>query len=219
MTSADFSPAAVVVEGGPLEIRRVSVGPMDNNAYLLTCTASGAQLLVDAAADPDRLDALISEGSAEGRLDTIVTTHSHHDHVGALADVVERTGARTAAGAEDAPAIPVPTDVPLHHGDTVQVGEQRLDVIGLRGHTPGSIALAWTAPDGTTFLLTGDSLFPGGVGNTDHDPARFRSLLDDVEQRIFDRYPDSARVLPGHGDGTTLGAERPQLPQWRERGW
>lgn len=216
-----------VDSGGPsgvralrsLEIRKASVGPMDNNAYLLTCRSTGAQLLIDAAADAPRLRELIAEGSADGRLDTIVTTHSHHDHVGALAPLVEATGARTAAGAADAPDITVTTDRELAHGDVIEVGQQRLEVITLRGHTPGSVALLLRGGAEGDHLFTGDSLFPGGVGNTFGDTDAFAQLIDDVETRIFDRLGDDTWVYPGHGDDTTLGAERSSLSEWRERGW
>lgn len=216
-----------VEPGGPsalrvcrtLLIRKASVGSLDNNAYLLTCRVSGAQLLIDAAADPRRLQRLVRGGSPTNRLDMIVTTHSHHDHIGALAAMVAATGAETAAGAEDAPDIPTPTDRKLHHGDVVRVGVNDLEVIGLRGHTPGSIALLWRGGEDGDHLFSGDSLFPGGVGATQGDPERFDQLLTDVERRVFDVLPDSTRVHPGHGDGTTLGRERPQLAEWRERGW
>jgi glyoxylase-like metal-dependent hydrolase (beta-lactamase superfamily II) len=215
-----------------LVVRRLAVGPLDNDAYLLTCRATGAQLLVDAAAEPDRLLALVREGSAEGRLDTVVTTHAHRDHVGALAAVVAATGAVPAAGADDAAAVEEATGVEvarlLHHGDSLRVGDLDLAVVGLRGHTPGSVALAYTEPDavsasdavaGRTHLFTGDSLFPGGVGNTQRDPERFARLLGDVVARVFDVYRDDTVVLPGHGRPTTLGAERPHLEEWRARGW
>ncbi|PWH05774.1 Zn-dependent hydrolase [Brachybacterium endophyticum] len=202
-----------------LVIRKASVGPMDNNAYLLTCRVSGAQLLIDAAADQPRLLRLVREGSPASRLDSIVTTHSHHDHVGALAQMVAATGARTYAGAADAPDIPTPTDQTLGNGDLVRVGVNDLEVIGLRGHTPGSIALLWRGGEDGDHLFTGDSLFPGGVGATRGDAERFTSLLEDVEQRIFDHLDDATWVYPGHGDDTTLGAERPHLGEWRERGW
>ncbi|MFP5347355.1 MAG: MBL fold metallo-hydrolase [Actinomycetes bacterium] len=204
------------------ELRRVSVSSMDNNAYLLTCGTTGAQLLVDAADDAPTLLRMVEHGSPDsegGRLDLVVTTHQHWDHHRALREVVAATGARTAAGEEDADALPVPVDDRLRQGDKVRVGDLVLDVVHLRGHTPGSVALAWKDGSGTTHLFTGDSLFPGGVGNTQHDARRFRSLLDDVEQRIFDVYPDSTVVYPGHGKGTTLGAERPHLGEWRQRGW
>lgn len=202
-----------------LEIRKASVGPMDNNAYLLTCRSTGAQLLIDAAAEPERLQALVVEGAADGRLDTIITTHRHHDHVGALPALVAATGAATVAGAEDAAAMPVAIDDPVTQGDVVPLGDQQLEVIALRGHTPGSIALLWRAAEGSAHLFTGDSLFPGGVGNTEQDPERFAQLLADVQERLFDQLGDDTWVYPGHGDDTTLGAERPSLPLWRERGW
>lgn len=109
-------------------------------------------------------------------------------------------------------------DVRLRHGDTVAVGELTLDVVHLRGHTPGSVTLVLTSPDGSVHAFTGDSLFPGGVGKT-FDGDAFSSLIGDVEERLFNAYPDETWIYPGHGKDTTLGAERPSLPQWRERGW
>ena len=200
-----------------LTIRKASVGGMSNNVYLLTCVHTGAQLLIDAADDPTRVLSLVAEGS--GSLDTIVTTHQHWDHHRALIQVVEATNATTAAGAADADALPVIPDRRLRHGDTLTFGEVTLNVIHLRGHTPGSVALVYNDPTGHAHIWTGDSLFPGGVGNTQKDPDRFASLLDDVQTRIFDVYDDDTWIYPGHGSDTTLGAERPHLQEWRERGW
>lgn len=218
------SDAAHVEPGGPFwqdnlghaMVRKASVSEMDNNCYLITCRRTGDQLLVDAAAEPDRLHELIAAGS--GRLTTVVTTHQHWDHHRALAAVVETHAPRTAAGAPDAPALPVPPDVELTHGDRITVGEVLLDVIALRGHTPGSVALALDDGAGQAHLFTGDSLFPGGPGKTP-DAEAFTSLMDDLEARVFDIYPDDTVVHPGHGDSTTLGAERPHLSEWRDRGW
>lgn len=201
---------------GTLTLRKCAVSDMSNNVYLLTCTATGEQLLVDAADDPDRLTALVAEGT--GRLDGIVTTHRHWDHVRALSDLAGSTGAPTAAGRQDADALPVAPDTRLAHGDTVTVGDVTLEVIELRGHTPGSIALAWTDPTGRSHVISGDSLFPGGPGRTTR-PEDFTSLMDDLETRVFDRFDDDTWVYPGHGDDTTLGAERPHLAEWRARGW
>ncbi len=217
-----------VTTGGPSDvrellrvtIRKASVSAMDNNAYLLTCRSTGAQLLVDAADDAPRLQRLLAEGT--GRVDVIVTTHQHHDHVGALAELVAAGGARTAAGADDADALPVTVDDRLEHGDTVRFGEVTLDVVGLRGHTPGSVALVYRDdedPGGRTHLWSGDSLFPGGVGNTKNPGQSFVDLYRDVTERVFDVYADDTWVYPGHGQDTTLGAERPHLQEWRDRGW
>jgi glyoxylase-like metal-dependent hydrolase (beta-lactamase superfamily II) len=203
-----------VRETAALRLTKLSVGPMDNNAYLLECRETGARALVDAADDAATLLALVGTGG----LEQVVTTHQHRDHWQALAEVVAATGARTAAGRPDAEALPVPVDVPLDDGDRVQVGEVELEVIALVGHTPGSVALLYDDPGGHPHLITGDSLFPGGVGRTTN-PADFSSLIDDVEHKIFDRLPDDTWFYPGHGNDSTLGAERGSLAGWRTRGW
>src|SRR3712207_6689415 len=220
-----MSPYTGEVEvGGPADVRalpgltisKLAVSEMANNVYLLRCTVTGEALLIDAAAEPDAVLGLVGDAP----LRTVVTTHGHWDHHRALPQVVAATGARTVAHPADAADLPVPVDRPVEHGDTVPVGEQTLEVVHLRGHTPGSIALVWRGPeDAGVHVFTGDSLFPGGVGNTKQDPARFASLIDDVEQRLFAVLPDEAWVYPGHGKDTTLGAERPSLAEWRERGW
>ncbi|NUU19651.1 MBL fold metallo-hydrolase [Cellulomonas humilata] len=203
-----------------IEIRKAAVGSTDNNAYLLTCRSDRSQVLVDAADEPDRLLELVREGSSQ--LDLVVTTHRHADHHRALESLVAVTGASSAAGADDAAAVAEATDVPvarrLHDGDVLHVGHLALHVIALRGHTPGSIALAYVEPGGRTHLFTGDSLFPGGVGRTT-SPEAFDQLYGDVVARVFDRFDDHTWVYPGHGADTTLGAERPHLDEWRARGW
>jgi glyoxylase-like metal-dependent hydrolase (beta-lactamase superfamily II) len=198
-----------------LMITKASVGPMDNNAYLLTCRDTGESVLIDAAAEPDTLLALIGDNGIR----RVVTTHRHQDHWSALADIVKATGAETIAGADDVEGIPVHTDRAVSDGDVIRVGSCRLEVIHLVGHTPGSIALLYDDPVGAPHLFTGDSLFPGGVGNTRGNADDFASLIRDVETKIFDRLPDETWVYPGHGDDTTLGKERPHLGEWRERGW
>jgi len=211
-----------VVPGGPPDVRELakltitkfSVGDMDNNVYLLRCQTTDEQVLVDAADEASRvLQVVGSDG-----LRRVVTTHRHWDHHRALPEVVTATGAITVAGDADADELPVPVDERVSDGDTVQVGDCRLEVIQLVGHTPGSIALLYDDPDGTPHLFTGDSLFPGGVGKT-WSPEDFTSLVDDVSRKLFDRLPDETWFYPGHGDDSTLGAERPQLVEWRERGW
>jgi len=197
-----------------LTIDKLSVGPMDNNAYLLQCSRSGHLLLIDAANDADRLLAEIGER----QLGTIATTHQHWDHWQALKQVVDATGAQTLAHELDAPELPVAVDSPVEQGATIVVGEVVLEVIHLRGHTPGSIALLYRDPQGSAHIFTGDSLFPGGVGKTG-GPADFTQLMDDLTSRVFDELPDDTWVYPGHGDDTTLGAERPHLAEWRDRGW
>ncbi|HET8603009.1 MAG TPA: MBL fold metallo-hydrolase [Marmoricola sp.] len=203
-----------------LVITKVAVDPqMSNNCYLLRCRSTGEQLLVDAADDAASLRRLIGDGGLAG----VVTTHQHWDHHRALADVVAATGARVYAGEDDAEAITEQTGVTvtdrLHDGDEVRVGDCRLSVIHLVGHTPGSVALVYDDPEGSPHLWTGDSLFPGGVGNTFGDAQAFRTLVEDVATKVFGRLPDETWFYPGHGDDSTLGAERPHVAEWRERGW
>ncbi len=199
-------------------IVKVSVGPMDNNAYLVTCSRTGETLLIDAANDADVLLELV--GQLAPAVTLILTSHQHFDHWQALSALAEATGAPTAAHELDAEPLPVTPDRYLAGGDTLRVGDLTFDVIHLRGHTPGSVALALHGPAAgdAVHLFTGDCLFPGGVGKT-WQPGDFEQLLDDVSSRVFDVYPDSTVVYPGHGDDTTLGAERPHLAEWRERGW
>jgi glyoxylase-like metal-dependent hydrolase (beta-lactamase superfamily II) len=229
-----------VTPGGPtavreldeVTIRKCSVGAMDNDTYLLTCRRSGAQLLVDAADEPDRLVELVREGSGTTRLDLVVTTHRHGDHHRALAPLIAVTGARVAVGELDADAVEHATGVGvtrrLHDGDVVTVGHLTLEVVALRGHTPGAVALVYREPEhthvpdsvpGRAHLFSGDSLFPGGVGATGGDPERFVELYTDVVARVFDRFDDATWVYPGHGADTALGFERPHLQEWRDRGW
>ncbi len=214
-----------VTVGGPADVRdlpaivltKVAVGPYDNNAYLLRSKSTGHQVLIDAANEPATLLNLIG-----GSLDAVITTHRHPDHWQALAEVVSATGATTYAGREDADGIPVRTDHLIGDGDVIRVDGIGLTAIHLVGHTPGSIALLYTDPadpHGYPHLITGDCLFPGGVGNTNKDPERFSSLFRDVTAKIFDRLPDETWVYPGHGNDTTLGTERPHLEEWRQRGW
>ena len=203
-----------------LTITKVAVDPeMSNNCYLLRCHATGEQVLVDAAAEPHTLLPLIGDAG----LTAVVTTHQHWDHHRALADVVAATGAAVVSGTPDADAITDQTGVKVTRtvgdGDTVTVGDCTLDVIAIAGHTPGSIALRYTDPDGHDHLFTGDSLFPGGVGATFGDDEAFRHLIDEVETKVFGTLADDTWFYPGHGDDGRLGEQRPHLTEWRERGW
>ena len=211
---------AQVRDLGCLELTKLAVDEkMSNNCYLLRCTDTGDQLLVDAASEAPALLELIGDGG----LTTVVTTHQHWDHHRALADVVAATGAEVLVGEPDADAVTEQTGVAvdrrLAHGDRVAVGSCELEVIAVAGHTPGSVALVHRTADGQTHLFTGDSLFPGGVGATFGDADAFAQLIDEVETKIFGTLPDETVFYPGHGGDGVLGEERPHLAEWRERGW
>ena len=202
---------------GALSITKLSVGPMDNNAYLLVCRATQEALLIDAANEPDRIADLVGSDDARPELKHLVTTHRHADHWQALGAVAGMFQTRQIAHPLDAPELPIPMDDLVEQGDVVRFGEIELEVVHLRGHTPGSIALVYRGED-RPHIFTGDSLFPGGPGKT-ANPQHFTSLMDDLEERVFGVLPDETWVYPGHGDDTTLGKERPSIPEWRARGW
>jgi len=208
--------------GGPSDTReiddgvtltKIAVGDMHNNAYLLV-DRSGQGLLIDAAAEPARLLEMIGDTPVA----KIVTTHQHGDHWQALAEVKAATGAVTVAHPLDAPGIPVATDELVEDGGTIAWGDSLLHVTHIVGHTPGSIALTLNAAGPQPHLFTGDCLFPGGPGRTT-TPETFNSLMTGLEEHIFGQLPDATWIYPGHGNDTTLGAERPHIPGWRARGW
>jgi len=208
---------------GCLTLTKVAVDPeMSNNCYLLHCTETDELVLVDAAAEPERLLELIGDRS----LTSIVTTHQHWDHHRALSAVrAAHPDATVVAGAPDADAIEEQTGVAVDRrvgeGDEVAVGTCTLEVIPVAGHTPGSICLLLDdeAVSPSPQLFTGDSLFPGGVGSTFGNAEAFAQLIGEVETKLFDRLPDDTWFYPGHGDDGRLGDERPHLAEWRERGW
>jgi glyoxylase-like metal-dependent hydrolase (beta-lactamase superfamily II) len=216
----EFDPAHVTqggpphrYPGGPLEVTKVHVGPWENNAYLLRDPETNDALLVDAANEVERLLALI--GGA--RLAGIVTTHRHGDHIQALAGVLEDHDVWNGAHPADAEAIAaqvgVTPDRVLEHGDTLQVGRYAVTVLHTPGHTEGSICFRLPAGQ----VLTGDALFPGGVGKTE-GPDAFVEAIASAERHLLS-LPDDTRVSPGHGDDTLVGRELPQLDEWKARGW
>ena len=223
--TGDVSPGGdpAVRSLGCLTLTKVAVDPeMSNNCYLLHCGETDELVLIDAAAEPERLLELIGGRS----LTSIVTTHQHWDHHRALAAVkAAHPAAIVVAGEPDADAIEEQTGVTVDRrvgeGDKVAVGTCDLQVIPIAGHTPGSIVLLLDDPTASPEpqLFTGDSLFPGGVGATFGDADAFTQLVGEVETKIFGRLPDATWFYPGHGGDGMLGDDRPHLEEWRSRGW
>ncbi|NQU37968.1 MAG: MBL fold metallo-hydrolase [Actinobacteria bacterium] len=204
-----------------LNIYKIAVGPLDNNAYLLRNRVTGESLLIDAANEAPRLLEL-----CDSKLDSILTTHCHVDHWLALEEVVAATGATTHAPAPEVPEIGVTTDVVLGDGDVVKLGDAALQIVLLRGHRANyldhvstSAAVIYRDLDGSTRVFSGDCLFPGGIGNTCEDPVAYATLLNDVTSKLFAVLPDDAVIHPGHGFDSTIGAERPKLGEWLRPVW
>ncbi len=200
----------VAVAGVRVEVRKLSVGRMDNNAYVLRDVGSDAALLIDAADDAPRLLAEI-EGL---RLAGIFTTHGHRDHWQALDAVADATGAPTWLHPADAAMVPRRADRPAADGAEIAFGAARVTMIATPGHTPGSTCLLL----GGRHLFSGDTLFPGGPGSTRGDRRAFETIMASLRERLF-VLDDATWVYPGHGDDSTIGAERPSLDEWQRRGW
>ncbi|MDP8978931.1 MAG: MBL fold metallo-hydrolase [Actinomycetota bacterium] len=205
-----LSRTVTLASGRQVRVRKLSVGPMDNNAYLLVDPAEGRALLIDAAAEPARLREQLRGLELVG----VLTTHGHRDHWQALDAVADATGAPTWLHPGDRDLVPRVADQDAADGARVTFGEADVRLVHTPGHTPGSVC----ALLGETHLFTGDTLFPGGPGNTFGDPDAFRTIMRSLRDRLF-TLPDGTWVYPGHGDDTTLGRERPHLGEWEARGW
>ena len=191
------------------EIHRVVVGPYDNNVFVLRCKETGEAALLDAANEHELLLDLCQHLGVR----QVLETHGHWDHIQAV-PAVRDAGYRVAVTADDAAMLPSYDDI-LEDESVLEVGRLRLHTIATPGHTPGSMCFKL---DGAPILFSGDTLFPGGPGNTEGDPTRFATIIEQVDRKLFTLPPDTI-VLPGHGDDTTVGAERPHLDEWIERGW
>jgi len=198
-----------IVRDGPYRVTTFSVGPYDNNVYLLTDLKAREALLIDAANEAPRI---LKE--LEGlHVSTILTTHGHADHVQALTAVRGSTGARFACHPDDEKMMPIPPDHRVGDGEVFRFGDRELRAVHTPGHTPGSTC--FTIDD---LLFSGDTLFPGGPGNTSGPGASFPTIIESIRRSLF-TLPDETRILPGHGKSTTIGVEREHLDEWIARGW
>ena len=196
-------------EGDGAEVHKVVVGPMDNNVYVLRCKQTGDAVLLDAANEHERLLDLCRALDVR----QVLETHGHWDHIQAV-PAVREAGYRVAVTAGDAGMLASYDDL-LEDDSVIQVGRLRVRTILTPGHTPGSVCFRL---EGSPLLFSGDTLFPGGPGNTEKDPTRFARIIRSIDERLF-TLPPETMVLPGHGADTTIGTERPHLDEWVERGW
>ena len=192
-----------------VEITKVVVGPMVNNVFVVRCVQTGESVLVDAADEPDVLLPLCEEL----QVGDVLTTHGHRDHSQAV-PAVRAAGHRVGVAQADAQLLPA-YDFEIADGDVIEVGRLRLHAIHTPGHTPGSTCFTI---EGSPVLLSGDTLVPGGPGNTRGNATHFATIIRSIQQRLF-TLPDRTVVMPGHGDDTTIGSERPHLQEWIDRGW
>ncbi len=197
-------------EDSLVEVHRVVVGPMDNNVHVVRCRQTGDAVLIDAANEHERLLDLCRDLGVR----RVVETHGHWDHIQAV-PAVRDAGYSVGVTAADADMLPSYDEI-LEDGDVLEVGRLRIRAIATPGHTPGSVCFA---VEGTPLLFSGDTLFPGGPGATKFPGGDFSAIIRSIDDRLFREFPPDTLVLPGHGSDTTIGAERPHLQEWADRGW
>jgi glyoxylase-like metal-dependent hydrolase (beta-lactamase superfamily II) len=197
-------------EDSLVEVHRVVVGPMDNNVHVIRCKETGEAVLVDAANEHE----MLLEMCRELGVRQVVETHGHWDHIQAV-PAVRDAGYSVSVSAADAGMLPS-YDLLLEDGEVLEVGRLRLETIANPGHTPGSVSFYL---HDTPLLFSGDTLFPGGPGNTSFENADFDTIIRSIDERLFSRFKPETIVLPGHGTDTTIGNESPHLQEWIDRGW
>jgi glyoxylase-like metal-dependent hydrolase (beta-lactamase superfamily II) len=193
--------------GDDLIVRKMEVGTMENNVYVLECPETHDALLIDGCFEPDK----ILEGCKGANVVGIVQTHAHGDHVQALPELVDKLGVPVYAHPSE--GYPVPIDREVADGDVIPFGRREAKAIHTPGHTPGGICLL-----SGKHLISGDTLFPGGPGNTSGNKEKFATIIESVRTKLF-TLDDDTIVYPGHGLDTTIGKEKPHLQEWIDRGW
>lgn len=193
-----------------LEIHKVVVGPMDNNVFVLRCRHTGDAVLIDAANEHDRLLELAKRLGVR----RVLETHGHWDHIQAVGELRD-AGYSVGVTQEDAGMLPSYDEI-VEDDTVIHVGDLRLRTIHTPGHTPGSMCFL---VEGKPLLFSGDTLFPGGPGNTTFEGGDFDTIITSIDRRLFAPLGPDTLVMPGHGDDTTIGAEAPQLEEWIARGW
>lgn len=207
---ADTAESTLHWDSTAAAIHKVVVGPMDNNVFVIRCKETGEAALIDAANEHDRLLELCQLLQVR----TVLETHGHWDHIQAV-PAIRDAGYEVGVTAEDA-AMLDSYDYILEDETVIEIGRLRLHTIHTPGHTPGSMSFRL---EGEPIVFSGDTLFPGGPGNTSFEGGDFKQILTSIEDRLFRPLDGETIVMPGHGDDTTIGAESPQLDEWAARGW
>jgi glyoxylase-like metal-dependent hydrolase (beta-lactamase superfamily II) len=197
-------------EDSLVEVHRVVVGPMDNNVHVIRCKQTGDAVLVDAANEHD----LLLDMCKRLGVRRVIETHGHWDHIQAV-PAVREAGYEVSVTAQDAGMLPSYDEI-LDDDSVIEVGRLRIETIATPGHTPGSMCFFVRE---TPLLFSGDTLFPGGPGATKFPGGDFDAIIKAIDERLFTRFGPETLVLPGHGDDTTIGDERPHLQEWVDRGW
>jgi hydroxyacylglutathione hydrolase len=191
-----------VKEGDGFSLIRLEVGVMENNCYLIHCHESGEGIVVDPADESEK----ILKAMKGTQVKYILLTHSHWDHIGALDEIKRATGAQVGVHRLDAERVKKWVDFYLEDGQEISFGIHRARVIHTPGHSPGGVCLLIGK-----YLLSGDTIFPGGPGATSIPGANYEQILHSISEKIF-VLPAETVICPGHGVATTVGKEMGTTP-------
>ncbi len=200
-------------EDARVAVHRLVTEPLENNVWIVVCRTTSEAVIIDAAGEPDRIIYAVKPYQPVA----ILTTHGHFDHVGAAPAVKNALQIPFRIHAKDEHLAQLAADEPLADNEEIAVGALRMTAVHTPGHTPGSTCFVLSADEGD-LLFSGDTLFPGGPGATRSKESSFEMIMKSLEQRLF-TMTDETRILPGHGEDSTIGHERPFLPEWHARGW
>ena len=193
-----------------LEIHKLVVGPFENNVFVLRCRHTGDAVLIDAANEHEQLLELASRLGVR----RVLETHGHWDHIQAVPQMRD-AGYSVSVTAADSAMLPSYDEI-IEHEEPIAVGNLVLRSILTPGHTPGSVCFA---VEGKPLLFSGDTLFPGGPGNTTLEGGDFTQIVHSIDHLLFTPFASDTIVMPGHGADTTIGHERPHFQEWVDRGW
>jgi glyoxylase-like metal-dependent hydrolase (beta-lactamase superfamily II) len=210
-----------------IDVRMFTVGPVAENCFIVREKGSSTGLIVDPGDEADKLLKALEQLQIE-TVEAILVTHTHFDHIGAVAPVAEATGAPVWCPEMEVPVladimafVPWPgfgpyesydADHTVTGGETLELAGFKIDVIFTPGHSPGHVTYAIADQQA---LFSGDVLFQGSVGRVDLPGGDWPTLLKSIET-LVDTYPEDTTVYPGHGPITTLGHERATNPFLRE---
>ncbi|MFO7152772.1 MAG: MBL fold metallo-hydrolase [Bacillota bacterium] len=200
-------------------LKRLPVGLLATNCYILADDQKNA-VVIDPGAGSSSILKEIEDQNL--KVEWIILTHGHADHIGAVEEVKNFTGAKVAIHEKDSKMLgsakenlsfflghsitQPPADVELKDGDVIDVGELTLEILWTPGHTPGSICIK-----SGKLLFTGDTLFAGSIGRTDFPGSSYEQIIDSINTKLL-VLDDDVRILPGHGGESTIGAEKATNP-------
>ena len=196
----------VVAKDNDIQIERLELGPFGTNAYIVICQKSRDSMVIDAPAEASTIMERLQGTTPK----YILLTHNHMDHLLALAELHSTLKVPLAAHALDTQGLPSPPEILLNDGDTISLGNLKFEVLHTPGHTPGGLCFK-----AGRYLISGDTIFPGGPGATG-SPDAFKQIIKSITEKIF-VLPDDTQIYPGHGDATVLKKEKDEFAVFSSR--